>query len=138
MDDISEKDAFKIGFLTRCAEEQLTGAALDDRIKSAAEKRSWLWPLLALGTAGAAGAGLGRGVLGGAGDLLSGYGTLLGTAGAAGLAGGAGIGYGLAHATTPNITDDEIRAQELAQTYRIYADRARAKNKAKKQYRVAK
>lgn len=137
MDDVSEKDAFKLGFLARCAEEQLVGAELETRIKRAGEKQSWAWPLLALAGAGAAGAGLGSGAVSGAGNLLSGYGALLGTAGAAGLAGGAGLGYGLAHATTPRITDDEIRAQELAQTYRIYADRARAKNRAKKKYRVA-
>lgn len=137
MDAISEKDAFKLGFLARCAEEQLVGPALDARIKQAAEKRS-LWPVLAgLAGAGALGYGAGSGALSGMGNLLSGYGTLLGTAGAAGLAGGAGLGYGLAHATTPNITDDEIRAQELAQTYRIYADRARAKNRMKKKYREA-
>lgn len=112
MDAISEKDAFKLGFLARCAEEQLVGPALDARIKRAAEKQS--------GTLK---------------DILSGLATGVGVAGAAGLAGGAGIGYGLAHATTPRISDDEIRAQELAQTYRIYADRARAKNRMKKKYR---
>jgi hypothetical protein len=138
MDDLSAKEAFRLGFLTRCAEERLIGEKLTTRIKRAAEKKSWIWPVLALGSAAAAGAGLGRGATKGTGDLLRGYGTMLGTAGAAGLAGGAGIGYGLAHATQPNITDDEIRAQELAQTYRIYAERARAKNKSKKQYRVAK
>jgi len=137
MNDLSEKDAFKLGFLTRCAEEQLTGDRLTARIKCAAEKRSWFWPLMALGGMGAVGAGLGSGVLGGARNLLSGYGSALGAAGAAGLAGGAGLGYGLARVTAPDITDDEIRAQELAQTYRIYADRARAKNKAKKKYRAA-
>lgn len=138
MDDLSKKEAFRLGFLTRCAEERLVGEALAARIKSAGEKKSWLWPLFAMGGSAALGAGLGRGATTGVGDLLSGYASLLGTAGAAGLAGGAGIGYGLARATTPNITDDEIRAQELAQTYRIYAERARAKKRAKKQYRVAK
>lgn len=137
MDAISEKDAFKLGFLARCAEERLIGEALETRIKKAAEKRSYLPVLAALAGAGALGYGAGSGVLNGMGNLLSGYGTLLGTAGAAGLAGGAGVGYGLAHATTPRISDDEIRAQELAQTYRIYADRARAKNKQKKTYREA-
>jgi hypothetical protein len=137
MDDVSEKDAFKLGFLARCAEEQLVGAELETRIKRAGEKQS-VWPVLAaLGVGAAGGAAAGRGATGGLKDLLSAYGSTLETAGAAGLAGGAGLGYGLAHATTPNISDDEIRAQELAQTYRVYADRARSKNRAKKKYRVA-
>lgn len=138
MDALTPKDAFKLGFLARCAEEQLVGPALETRIKKAAEKQSWGWAIpAALAGAGALGVGAGTGVTGGIGSLLSGYGTMLGAAGAAGLAGGAGLGYGLAHATTPRVTDDEIRAQELAQTYRVYADRARAKNRAKKKYRVA-
>jgi hypothetical protein len=132
MDQLSDKDAFKLGFLTRCAEEQLVGGALQTRIKRA----SWFLPaLLGLGVAGAAGYGAGSGVMGGAKNLLSGYAGLLGAAGAGGLTGGAALGYGLGNMTAPSISDDEIRAQELAQTYRVYADRARAKKRMTKKYR---
>ena len=131
MNDTDEKDAFKLGFLARCAEERLVGEQLQSRIKQA-----WVWPLLAgLSAAGAIGYGTGAGVAGGTKDLLSGYTGLLGAAGAGGLGLGAGLGYGLANVTSPPISDDEIRAQELAQTYWIYADRARTKKRQVKKYR---
>ena len=133
--DVTTKEAFRLGFLARCAEEGLTGEHLNARIKSAAEKQSigWLIPAAGLAAAGAGGLAIARG---GVRDLASGAGTLAGLIPAGGLLAGAGLGYGAAKMTEPNITDDDIKAQELADTYRIYAEKAKANRRAR-QYRVA-
>lgn len=131
--DVTAKEAFRLGFLARCAEEGLTGEHLNTRIKSAAEKQSWLPLALGLGTAALGGAALARG---GVRDLASGAGVLAGLIPAGGLMAGAGLGYGAAKMTEPNITDSDIKAQELADTYRIYAEKAKANRRAR-QYRVA-
>ncbi|NDD52538.1 hypothetical protein EBZ39_01445 [bacterium] len=131
--DLTDKEAFRLGFLARCAEEGLHGAQLQERIKSAAEKQA-IWPVL-LGLGGLTLAG--QAITGGLSKAIDSTALLAGTVPAAGLALGSGLGYGVARATEPNITDDDIKSQELADTYRIYADRARAKSKARK-YRQAK
>lgn len=140
--DVTAKEAFRLGFLTRCAEEGLTGEALSARITAAGEKQAYFWPI-ALGTGAAyalsrllesgsnaatAASGLarvpealGRGAL-----------ALGGAAGAAGLLGGSALGYGAAKMTEPEVSSDDIKQQELADTYRIYAERAKAKRKARK------
>jgi hypothetical protein len=46
--------------------------------------------------------------------------------------GGAGLGYGIGKMVEPQLNDDEIKAQELAATYKLYADKARARRKARK------
>jgi hypothetical protein len=121
--DLTEKEAFRLGFLTRCAEEGLTGSELQGRIKQASAA-DWLLPI---GT-GAVGLYLA--------NRVPGAGPLVGLIPAAGLAAGAGLGYGAAKLTEPNISAEDIKAQELADTYRIYAQRARANRQAKK-YRQA-
>jgi hypothetical protein len=131
--DVTAKEAFRLGFLARCAEEGLTGEHLDARIKSAAEKQSWWWTIPAAGVAALAGGSL---IRGGVHDAVSGLGTAAGLIPAGGLLAGAGLGYGAAKMTEPNITDDDIKAQELADTYRIYAEKAKANRRAR-QYRVA-
>jgi hypothetical protein len=51
--NLTEKEAFRLGFLARCAEEGLTGESLQSRIKNAGEKQAILgslalvWPVLA-------------------------------------------------------------------------------------------
>ena len=110
------KDAFKIGFLTRCAEEGLTGEALGARLE-ALEKQSDGTSIA--GLAGNAGLTLGVGVPIGLGLL-----------------GGGVLGYGAARLAEPKLSDDDIKAQELAHTYRVYADRLKARRKAT-QYRPA-
>lgn len=129
--DVTAKEAFRLGFLARCAEEGLTGEHLNTRIKSAAEKQSWLPLLLGLGAAGAYGL-----ASGGIAGVLNGAGTVAGLVPAGGLLGGAALGYGAAKMTEPNITDEDIKSQELADTYRIYAEKAKANRRAR-QYRVA-
>lgn len=104
------KDAFKIGFLTRCAEEGLTGEALGARLE-ALEKQS----------NDAINAG-----------LTLAYGVPVGL----GLLGGGALGYGAARLAEPKLSADDIKAQELAHTYRVYADRLKARRKAT-QYRPA-
>lgn len=105
--DLNEKEAFRLGFLARCAEEGLTGEQLQSRIKLAGDKQA------------------------GVGTWL---GYLLGSAPAVGLAGGAALGYGAAKMMAPDVDEEDIKAKELAETYKIYEQRARAKRKAH-QYR---
>lgn len=109
--DVTEKEAFRLGFLARCAEEGLVGDALNERIK-----QSSVGGLLTdLATAGPA--------------------LAFGVPAAAGLVGGGLVGTGLAKFTEPNISEDDVKAQELAQTYKVYADRLRAKRKFYDKYR---
>lgn len=121
--DVTAKEAFRLGFLTRCAEEGLTGPALQERIKQASIPIGYVVP--------------GLGILAGA-ALLTGQpgaaGVMMGIPAAAGLAGGAALGYGAAKATEPDISAEDIKAQELADTYKVYANKARAARKAH-QYR---
>jgi len=102
------KDVFKLGFLTRCAEEGLTGEAL--------ERRLGLVEKVAADPAGTAG-----------NALLALYGVPIGLS----LLGGGAAGYGAAKLTQPKISDDDIKAQELVNTYKVYTDRLRARQKAK-------
>jgi len=122
--DVTNKEAFRLGFLTRCAEEGLTGDALQTRIKQAfTAPTSYAVPALAVlgGLALASGQG---------GSL----GVIAGLPAAAGLAGGAALGYGTAKMTEPDISADDIKAQELADTYRVYSRKLEAARKAR-QYR---
>ena len=101
----TDKEAFRLGFLARCAEEGLTGEKLAARIKQA-------------------------------GEVTDSIGYMLGVPVAAGLLGGGAIGYGLAKAHEPPLDEDEIKAQEIANTYRVFAERAKARRKLR-QYRPA-
>lgn len=141
--DLTSKEAFRLGFLTRCAEEGLTGTALQARIKSAAEgateKRanpgltipSWL---LALPLVGGAARSAGNALY----DIAQTGGALaVGAPAAAGLAAGGLGGYALAKFNEPNITDDDVKAQEVADTYRRYAQRLKIRRKLNPTYRQA-
>lgn len=113
----TEKNAFKLGFLARCAEEGLTGAALDARIKQADTLVKSGWDLIPSEGRYAAGLALGLPV-------------------AAGVLGGGALGYGLAKAQEPPLDEDEIKAKEIATTYKVLAERAKARRKLR-QYRPA-
>lgn len=102
----TNKNAFKLGFLTRCAEEGLTGEKLAERLKQA-------------------------------GALTDGLGFMVGIPVGLGLAGGGAIGYGLAKAHEPELDENDIKAQEIANTYRVFAERAKARRKLR-QYRPVK
>lgn len=110
--DVTEKEAFKLGFLYRCAEESLTGPALDARIKAAAD----------LCKSGA----LDLGVLNHAFDATRGLAAapiMLGT-----VAGGLG-GHLAAKLTEPDVDEEDLKARELAAAYKAYAARAKTNRK---------
>lgn len=131
--DITPQDAFKLGFLARCAEERLTGAALDARLEKVAEFNKKAAP-------GKPGGGsnvikispfeAGGGSLGGAASTLwQGLSGLLAVPTAASIMAGGALGYGTAKMVEPNISEDDIKAQELAATYKMYAEKAKARRK---------
>ena len=110
--DVNEKEAFKLGFLYRCAEESLTGADLDGRVKAAAD----------LCKSGA----FDFGVLNNAFDATKGIATvplMLGT-----VAGGLG-GHLAAKLTEPDVDEEDLKAKELAAAYKAYAARAKTNRK---------
>jgi hypothetical protein len=132
--DINEKDAFKLGFLARCAEEQLTGPALDARLEKVAElnKQAAGWTEYSPAKWSLPGMDM----LGAGGKALLGYAqALYAVPPALSILGGSAAGYGAAKMMEPQISDDEIRAQELADTYKLYAEKAKARRKVK-QYRL--
>ena len=119
--EVTSKEAFRLGFLSRCAEEGLTGPALQERIKQAGFPIGWAVPAVA----GLGGLALLTGNPGTAGAMV-------GLPAAVGLGTGAALGYGAAKVTEPDISSDDIKAQELADTYRVYANKARAARRAAK------
>jgi hypothetical protein len=111
LEKLDDRTAFKLGFLTRCLEEDLTGDALQARIKAASG--GWLDALANTAMAPAA------------------------VGGALGLAGGGLLGYGAAKLTEQPAPDPEAaKIKELEQAYKIQAARMRAR-RAMKQYRSA-
>lgn len=96
---LTPRDAFKVGFLARCAEEGLTAPQIADRVKVAADKFASF-----LGGLGSA-----------TGSVLS---TGIPLALAAPVALGGVAGYGLSRMTDIDDTDvDEIKNTELLDTY---------------------
>ena len=144
LDNIDEKTAFKLGFAERCFELGLEPGQVKEAMEKSARfgallsalknglKSPWVQkPLLGVGGfLGGLGAG---GVFNAAKDIS---GLTIGLGGGAGLLGGAGLGYGLARLGEEDIDEDEIKSKELADTYKVYADRLKAQ-KAYQQYRKA-
>lgn len=106
----TDKEAFKLGFLTRCAEEGLTGEKLEARLAA----------VEALNKEGSTATNAGLALLG----LPIGL----------GLVGGGALGYGAAKLQEPALDEDEIKAREIANTYKVFAERAKARRKLR-QYR---
>ena len=130
-DSIDEKQAFKLGFAAYCSDQGMTTA----EATQFAEKSAWGWGAAAAaipGAISATGQALGHGVE--AAKKLSLIG--LGLPAAAGLALGGGLGYGAAKFNEPDITPEDIKAQEIAETYKRYTDRIKAR-RAYQQYREA-
>jgi hypothetical protein len=117
--DYDPKMAFKLGFLTRCAEEGLAGEELDMRVKQAGQIKE---------------ATLGQGakdVITGAANLIKDVGFYgLGVPLAGGLLAGGLGGYSAAQLSAPPVNMDELKAEELAATYNAYANRIRSRRKA--------
>lgn len=108
--------AFKLGFLTRCAEEGLTGEALAARLARVAE--------------------FNEKAAGVVGDVATAAGGLAGVPIAASLLGGGALGWGAAKLTAPKLDEDEMKNQELINTYKVMAARAHARRKLR-EYRTA-
>jgi hypothetical protein len=131
--DITPQDAFKLGFLARCAEERLTGAALDARLEKVAEFNKKAAGGKPSGGSNVikfspleAGGGTASGALN---TLWQGLSGALAIPTAASILGGGALGYGTAKMVEPNISEDDIKAQELAATYKMYAEKAKARRK---------
>jgi hypothetical protein len=135
---LTEKDAFKLGFLARCAEENLHGEALDHRILAAGAWAATEKTAEGLFKVNPLNIGVGP-TVSSVGSLAKGLGTfgagMLTLPFAVGIPAAAGVGYGTAKMLEPDVSDEDIRAQELAATYKLYADKAKARRKSRK-YRV--
>jgi hypothetical protein len=112
LDSIDEKQAFKLGFAAYCADHNMS----PEEATHFAEKSAWgdLAKTLAQG------------------GLAAGIGIPL----AAGMVGGGALGYGAAKFDEPEINPDDIKAKEIADTYKRYTERLKAR-RAYQQYRTA-
>jgi hypothetical protein len=124
---MTPQESFRFGFLTRCAEEQLSMDDIKERVKFAHVKIALPNP---------------RDVFNGLKGLASSalltplvYTSALG--GGAALLGGAGAGYGLAKMQETDTDPEEAKRQELIAVYKRYADNARMKAQ-NRSYRQAK
>lgn len=130
--EITEQEAFKLGFLARCAEEKLAGAELDARLSKIAEfnqqtkEGNWFtWSPVDVSR-----------LLGGAAkQTLAGAAAMYSAPFGLSIAGGGLLGYGAGKAMEPNVDDDALRAQELATTYKLYAEKAKNRKKLRR-YRL--
>ncbi len=116
---LTPRQAFKFGFLLRCAERGLSREQTKECIKEAGAIMAKQADLA--DTIGS--------VLQGAKNL-----GVYGLAGSA--AGGLGAGYGLAQLTEPQSDPEEIKQQELIATYKQQVDRIR-RSMAARSYRDA-
>jgi hypothetical protein len=103
---LDEKQAFKLGFAAYCAEKGMTPDDANNFVKSA------------IGLTDIAGAGL------------------VGIPFGVGMLGGGALGFGAAKYDEPEINPEEIKAKQLAETYKIYTNRLKAR-RAYQQYRNA-
>jgi hypothetical protein len=121
---MTEKDAFKAGFLARCAEEGLTGAELSARINVAADvmtKRAFNPMALLPNDPMALLPNFSQAL--GATKMLAGAGLL-----GAGVAGGL-AGHVAGTLNQPDLDEEDIKARELAAAYKALAAKARTNRK---------
>lgn len=144
---LTQRQAFKFGFLLRCADEDLSDAQTQDRIKYAMDRLTWdgqtplsidaavveqaiiEWQEKTAGIFGAAGKGIG-----GAANLVKrlGWMGLLGGAGA-----GAAGGYLTAKMTEDDANPGDMKKQELITAYKQQAEQIR-RQMAARSYRPTK
>jgi len=125
---LSARDAFKVGFLSRCVENGLGPAEILAAVKAAGdllEKRAFLGDLVGKGV------DLAKGV----GGAALGYGLPLALA--APVVGGGALGYGLAKATDVDDTDiKEIKDQEVVDEYRRQTEKLRRQKAVRDYHRL--
>lgn len=114
---MTPQEAFKFGFLLRCAEEGLSPDEIADRVQFGLAKQ----------------AELGK-IVGGIASGVTNLG-LLGLAGSAGI--GAGGGYMAAKLTEPDADPAEAKQQEMITAYRLYAEEMARNTKRRRMYRDA-
>ena len=108
----TEKEAFKRGFLQRCAEEGLVGDELTHRITSADQYvKTAAWGLPDLQT------------------VTNALGNVAYTPLALATVGGGLLGHTAAKLTEPDVDEEDIKARELAAAYKAYAARAKVNHK---------
>jgi hypothetical protein len=109
--DVTEKEAFKLGFLHRCAEERLVGPALDQRISAAASfvKSALELPSLS--------------------NSWNALGNIAYTPLMLATVGGGLAGHVAGKMTEPDVDEDDLKARELAAAYKAYAARAKTNRK---------
>jgi hypothetical protein len=127
---LTEKQAFKVGFLLRCADEGLTIEETHRRVKTGLEKQAT--PLLGpvLGSAVSGGTQMIKGLLG----MVPGL-SQAGLVGLLGLPVAAGAGAGLAAAKMTSRGDDaldEAKRDEVVGEYQRLAEEAKRKARAKR------
>jgi hypothetical protein len=129
--DITPQEAFKLGFFTRCAQERLTGKELETRLeKVAAFNKKAEGSIINFNPMDVSLPSSAT-----AAKALTGYAQMAYTLPfAASILGGGALGYGAAKMVEPQISEDEIKSRELADTYRLYAAKAKARKKLR-QYR---
>lgn len=126
---MTPEDAYKVGFLLRCADEGLTQDEILVRVRQARGiSKEALWPSVAAAT-GSGVANMGGRAMAAVPSLLQ-AGTVLGLG--LPLAGGAAAGYTLAKATNNNKNDvEEAKQDEIEGEYYRLAQEAR-RNAARK------
>jgi hypothetical protein len=144
---LTPRQAFKFGFLLRCADENLSEEETQGRIKLAMDRLTWDGQPVPIDAAiiereiaewekQAAG-----GIIGGLGQGLGAVGGLLKDLGWVGLLGGAGAGalggYSAARMTKKDVDPKEMKKQELIAAYKQQAERIR-RQMAARSYRQPK
>ena len=109
--DVTEKEAFKLGFLQRCAEEALGAEALEQRVNAAEAFAKCGFDMSSLSNAGNM-----------AGNIA--YAPLL-----LATAGGGLAGHLAGKLTEPDVDEEDLKARELAAAYKAYAARAKTNKK---------
>lgn len=105
---LTPKDAFKLGFMYRCAEEGLVGEKLASRMDHL-EKQA-IDPLQVAQSLGSSAVML----------------PLMGAVTAGGL-----TGHVIGSTIEPEVSEEDLKAKELISTYKAYAARAKARRKAR-------